>query len=718
MNYEDHSDVINGLEDAQESEHDLRIIVRETHHFLDKRDGQWEPEIWNKFGSFGRPRYTFDQCNPVVDQIAGEMEQADFDIKVRPAGGDATDDLAKTYDGLIRNIENISNAKEVFNAAGRSMVAAGLDGWRVTQEWADGDSFDQDLFVRKVPNVVDRIWLDPSREMQSGADSKYGYCLQVIPTSEYEEKWPEGGAASVSDDRESQVYSYKELDTVTVGEFFYLKPVTRTLILMNNNSVYELNDDFDMVKDELAAAGVMPMTDENGEPRTRKRSTNVCMVRKFDNSGWLEEAKATVFEFVPLVLTYGNFKISENKIIYRGAIEKLLDSQRVLNYALSRDIEEGALAPRDKLWMTKKQAEGNTKTLKTLNTNTDPVQFYEADGEAPPPFRPSPATPNGGLQTTAQNMTIAIQQASGQPPVAKGDNPGLQSGVAIKSLQMKSDTQTIKWFKSQEVAIQHTAHILMKAIPKVYDTERQVRILSEDGTSSMVTLNQKVLDQQTGQAVTLNDLSMGQFDAMVSAGTSFQNRQEETVAAITELANIDPSIIQEGGDVLLNSIPLPGIDVIAERRRAAMVNQGMIPQSQLTDIEMQEQQQVAHNAQNQPPSPEQMIGQAEMIKAQTEAQDAQFSQQERVAQHQLKMQELALKEQKLQQEGIKIQADYQSKQDTELDQAKKMSDIQYTNAQTLKAMADAEKVAGETEDQRMERLIHSLPTDQIIGLLQ
>ena len=144
----------------------------------------------------------------------------------------------------------------------------------------------------------------------------------------------------------------------------------------------------------------------------------------------------------------------------------------------------------------------------------------------------------------------------------------------------------------------------------------------------------------------------------------------------------------------------------------------MIPQDQMTEEELAMQKQIAQNAQNQPPTPEQMIGQAEMIKANTEAQSAQFDQQERVAKHELAMEELGLKKQKLQQDGIKIQADYQSKQDTDLDRAQKVSDIQYKNAQTLKAMADAEKVAGETEDQRMERLIHSMPTEDIIGLLQ
>ena len=118
------------LMDAQEAESDNREKVREAHHFLDKRDGQWEPDIINRMQN--RPRYTFDKCNPIVDDIAGEMESADFDIRVRPAGGQATKDMAKTIDGLIRNIENMSNATAIFNAAGREMVAAGFAGWEVS----------------------------------------------------------------------------------------------------------------------------------------------------------------------------------------------------------------------------------------------------------------------------------------------------------------------------------------------------------------------------------------------------------------------------------------------------------------------------------------------------------------------------------------------------------------------------------------------------------
>ena len=113
--FENHRSVLLLLGKAQSIESDVRDIVREVHIFLDDKDGQWDTLATKAFK--GRPRYTLDKCNDLVDDIAGAIEQSDFDIQILPAGGDATKDLAKTYDGLIRNIQNLSNATDIYDSA-------------------------------------------------------------------------------------------------------------------------------------------------------------------------------------------------------------------------------------------------------------------------------------------------------------------------------------------------------------------------------------------------------------------------------------------------------------------------------------------------------------------------------------------------------------------------------------------------------------------------
>ena len=573
-NYTDHAAVLQLLSNAQEAEQDNRERVREVINFLEKDDGQWEPAIVSKMS--GRPRYTFDKCNPVVDSIAGELEQAEFGIKVRPAGGDATQDLAKLYDGIIRNIQSMSGAENIFSDAGRSMIACGFDAWRVTHDWVDGDSFEQDLLIKKIANAVDRVWFDEGAELQSMADARHAFVLQAIPKEEYNERFPDGSGESISDARTNEVYSYKG-DFVVIGEILYKSKIEKELVLMSNNAVYEVDDDFKKVVDELKADGIT-------EIRRRKRDGFIVKTRLFDGKYWLNDEKETVFNYIPIIPTYANFKISENKVIYRGAVNKLMDAQRVYNYAQSRSVEEGALAPRGKYWITRDQAVSDMATLQTMNTNANPVQTYTHVEGQPQPFWQGGAQINQGLQQISSDMASNIVEASGVFAANQGNAPR-QSGYAIELQQGKGDNSSFKYFKSQEIAIEHTARVLINAIPKVYDTKRVVRILGEDGTSAMETINDDVYDADSKQMVSINDLRKGKYDVVCDVGPAFKNRQQETARAFLEAAGIDPTLLEFAKDIWLKNLNAPGFDQIAERARKQLLDAGAIPDAQMTDEE-------------------------------------------------------------------------------------------------------------------------------------
>lgn len=603
--YSDHAEVLAILKESQEDDSDNRDRGREAHLFIDKRDGQWEPYWWNI--NEGKPRYTFDMTGPIVDQVAGDMENADFDIKIKPAGGDTTKDDAQLIDGLIRNIENVSNANDIFNLAGRNMVTAGIDGWQIKQKYVDDDSFDQDLVIEPIANFIDSVWFGPFKKPDA-SDARWCVVLEAMDKRTYDEKYPEGSGMSVGDNRLSQAYSQK-FDQIIIGNLYYIEERPRTLLKMSSGRILE-EEQVATVLDELAANGDVVV-------ERRVRAKHIVKSRLFDGHQWLNDAQETVFNQIPVIPTIGNFKIFENKLLYRGVVEKLLDPQRVFNYAKSREIEEGALAPRSKYWMTRKQSEGEEDTIQTLNTNADPVQFYTPDPEAPGvPEQNGGAQINPGLRTVGEDMKMVVQQTAGLFAASMGDNPGLQSGVAIEKLQDKGDIGTQKYFAAQERAICRTARILIDAIPVVYNTRRQVRILKEDGSFDVTTLNQPVFDQQTQRMVTVNDVSKGKYDVTCSAGPSFQNRQQETVSAITEISAVDPTAIQLGGDILYSNMTSPGMDALAERKRQQLFQSGLIPFDQMTDQE--KEQTIQAQQQPQQPDAATMIAMAEMGKSQAQ----------------------------------------------------------------------------------------------------
>ncbi len=689
LKYTDHDAVLKLLATEQDNESDMREAVREAHHFIDKRDGQWEPDIIQRMK--GRPRYTFDKCNPIVDQIAGELEEADFSIKVRPAGGEASKETAKTLDGLIRNIRNISNGDHIFNASGRSMITGGFDAWEVVQDWVDADAFDQDLFIRKIPNAVDRVWFDSASEMQDRSDARYAFVLQVLTKQQYEAKFPKGSAQSIGDDKVTDVY-YNKPDFITVGKILYKKPRDIEIVRTNDGKVYNL-EQFEEVKEELEAQGII-------EEKRRTRKSWRVHSRVFDGGDWLTGEEETVFDYIPVVPTYGNFKISENKVIYRGIVEKLMDPQRVINYAESRKIEEGALAPRGKYWLSREQAENDTTKLATLNTNSDPVQTYtHVDGQ-PAPFWQGGAQINPGLQDTAMSADAALQAAAGLFAANMGNNPGLQSGVAIEKQIDKGNQGTIKWFNSQEVAICHTAKVLINAIPRIYDSTRQVRILAEDGTSEMITLNTNI-SKQTGKMpdgtpiienVELNNLALGEYDVACEIGPAFKNRQQETASAFLEMAAINPELTQRGMDVWLSNLSAPGMDIMADRFRQSLLDQQAIPFEQMSPEEQQKAQQAAQ----QPPQPDAMMvaAEAEAQKAQADQMEAQNKQlqiqtdaQLKQQDQQIRMMEIQLKQQEFERAGnAKFNIDA-----AKIQQGSRKLDI------------DEQKIALSAEDQRFSQ---------------
>ena len=684
IDYEDHAKVINLLTAAQGADSDMRDQARDAQLFVSKKDGQWEPYWWN--ANQNKPRYTFDMTCPIVDQVAGEIEQADFDIRVSPAGGDATKDVALTYDGIIRNLENISNAKDVYTSAARGMITTGYDGWRIVQKYADDNSFDQDLMIEKIHNFTDRVWFDPAAEQQDKSDARYCFVLHPVAKDEFDKRWPESTGTSVPDDRDGEAY-YDKAEVVVIGELLYVEKEERELVLMSNGQTYEADDDFEKVVDDMALVGVT-------EIKRRKRKVNKVCSRFFDNDGWLGDDKDTVFNRIPVIPVYGNYKIIENKTVYSGVVEKLMDSQRVLNYSMSREIEEGALAPRAKYWMTLTQAAGHEDSLSTMNTNSDPVQFYNVDPEMPgPPQQNGGAMVNPGLRTISEAMRGMIGYSAGMFASNMGDNPGLQSGVAIRSLQNKGDNATYKYNKAVQVAIAATGKVLVDAIPKVYDTERTMRILYEDNSFEMATINQPIIDQQTGEVVMLNDLSQGVYDVICKAGPSFKNRQQETLEMIIEMAKVDPTIMQIAGDVMMQNINSPAADQIAERKRDQMLKAGMIPMSQLTDEEQaQIQQQMAQQGQQQDPAS--IMAQAEMLKGQAEMARAQIEQ-TKVQNEQMKIQVEAQKAQ------MSAQND---QQDNQVDVFKAQTDRMNTQIKAQEAGAKITKEGVQTEGVQLDNV--------------
>jgi hypothetical protein len=657
--YNDHRKILELLAVDQDAEQDNREKVKEIELFLNKRNGQYEGDTAANVSN--RPRYTFDRCNPVVDGISGQIERSAFNICVKMAGGQATKETAAIYDGIIRNINNISKGDRIRNMAARRVVASGLSGWEIKQKELDPTSLEQDLVITPIHNYGERVWFDSGAFEPDMSDANHCFVLSALTSGAAERFFPkiDRELISIQTLGTQEVY-FNKPDTAVIGRILYKKPIRKTLLLFNNGMVVDKDEsDIESVLDEYEAIGITVEQEV-------KKDIPVVYQRWFDNDGWLNKAEETVFNTIPIVPVFANFSVIENKLIYWGAVEKLLDQQRILNYVYSRIVEMQVSSSREKIWMTQAQAAGHEETLETMNINSDPVQFYNHVMDQPQPYKVPGPQVDQSLLNIAVFAAESLDSASSYYKSGKGEAVrGDQSGVAIEKLQDRTDTAAYKYFTAIKTAQERTAEILIQAIPKVYTPKRIVRLLGDDGTEEVKQLNETIIDQQTGQTVEINDLTQGKYDCVCVISDSYKNRQEKTVKYIQEIGKVDPRVIQMGADILLKNIEAPGMDAIAARLRRISLMQGIIPDDQMTDEEKAAmQQKIAQEQQQggQPDAAQALIiqAQAELQKAQTAAAELMSKAEERAARLQLdaskQQQDFELQQQKIQADLAKAEA--------------------------------------------------------------
>jgi len=556
-----------------------------------------------------------------------DIEGMEFGSNVKPSSGEATKELAKTYEGMIRSIEADSDATGLYRHACRRIIRRGFDAWIVKAKFKDEWSFDQDLVIEPIPNAVNRVWTSNTATKADSSDSDVAYVLTSMSPEDYKKQFPEGKGISIDDSDLGENWEEYRPEVITFGERYYKKETTREVCQLSNGEIVEKTDDFKRVVDEYATQGVTVV-------REKKVKDFKIYHRFFDGGGMLSKERETVFRTLPVVTIYGNHELmgESSKITYSGITLKEMDYQRVFNYAKSREIEEGALAPRKKLVMTKKMAKGNEQQLAALNVSADPVLFVTPDDQWTAGVQEiGGAQVNPNLANLANDMAMGMQVTGGTNNAMNGQYAARMSEEALRMQIDRGTGATRKWVNSLANGIRRTCEILVQTIPSVYDTKRQFMILGQDGTEEMVMLNDEIYDNQTQTIVQVNTLNKGQYKVTCNAGPAFANRQEAGLAAMLEYAAIDPTIVQTGGDLMLKSIDAPLVDEMAQRKRMQLLQAGMIPQDQMTDEELAAQQQAAQEPQQEDP-----LVMLERMKEET----LQMVQQNKAVEHQIKVAEL------------------------------------------------------------------------------
>jgi hypothetical protein len=177
------------------------------------------------------------------------------------------------------------------------------------------------------------------------------------------------------------------------------------------------------------------------------------------------------------------------------------------------------------------------------------------------------------------------------------------SGTAKRAEISQGEIATFNFQDNVARGIRYTWELLIDLIPRIYDTERTVRIIGTDGAEDYAKINAM---GPNGESV--NDLSRGKYDVTVTVGPSFSTQRQEAAEIYMGLSQANPAVMGVAGDLIFKSLDLPYAQDMAERMQA------MLPP--------QIQQQLANKKQNSGKSqpPEVMAAMAQASQAMEQVQ--------------------------------------------------------------------------------------------------
>lgn len=527
-----------------EAREDLKFIAGE----------QWDEAVLQERRDDGRPALTINQLPQFVRQVTGDVRLNPPSIKVLPAeGGDEA--VAKIYSGIIRNIEYQSKAKKAYVTGAESAARCGMGHWRIVTEFADDDTFNQEIRIKRITNPFAVLW-DPSSEEFDKSDAGWCFVLSEIDRDAFKEQYPDAAVTEFeTEDFDYDVTLWVTQDTVTVAEYWRKEQTTKTLALLDTGEVVNVTD-FEEV--QLAQLNIID---------TREVESHKIVQYFITDAEVLEGPVEWIGSHFPIIPVLGEEIHIGERIVRHGIARFAKDPQRQYNYFQTHATETIALAPKSPYIGTDKQFEehpewddANKKNYSKLTYTPDPDAPGPPNRNAPPDF---PAAASNMMTIAAGDMknTIGLHD----PNLGAISNE--TSGLAISLRQSQGNVGTFVYIDNLADAVEWTGKQLVEIIPKVYDTERVVRSLGEDGTERLVTINQAAGRDAEGNIVLANDVTVGKYDVVVETGPSFATKRIEAANGMVEFLRIDPGASPLVRDLVAKAQDWPMKDEFAERLR-------------------------------------------------------------------------------------------------------------------------------------------------------
>lgn len=654
---------------------------------------QWEDEEEDMLvKTFNKVPLQFNKLATLVNTLLGEQQQNTPQLEVVPLTN-CDEETASVRQMIVKDIMLSTDAKTVYQVAASQAFVGGFGAFVIDTDYIHDKSFEQDIVYRHLKDATRGYWDVSAEEINKTDGMRAGYVSKMsrkkfrqIYGRDIEQKISLMGGAITQTEEEIALavqpqgggsddpFTWFDDNSVTIIDDYARTFVKDTLYKLSNGRTLNQTEMDELIiqsrefvtklQEQQFALGEieaidemmgMPQLSENEkeeendieeieietlydegmpvrieESRPSKRSK--IMHRKIAGDYILEESEFPSEDLPVIFVDQNSYYDKSGKQVCRSFLIDAVDAQRYLNYLGTQSAYILKISRYDQFIASKKNVQSND----TAQQWRDPQQVKGAItyDESPSGAKPEQLRPPELSQSLMQQYERAVNDmytSTGLYPSRMGQQGNEISGAAIDARTRQGSYSTYVAFNSINRAITAGGKIVNQMIPRVYDTERVLSLMTPDKGRQNIVVNQQ-LDEYGGKIK--NDLSKGSFEVRLQAGPSYEGQKAQALESLNMVLQANPQLLNLFADLYAENLPL--VNTIEIKNRLKTIVPPEILEAGKTGEMPQEQQRIDPAAQ------------AAML-------DAQFKQQ----QIEIKKQELEMKlkehQSKTEMERIKLE---------------------------------------------------------------
>lgn len=621
---------------AYSPQQDVREKCIEATRFARVPGGQWEgataagTKLNDHFEKY--PKFEINKVATELNRIIAEYRNNRISVKFRPGDREASEELCNKLNGLFRADYEETDGGEACDNAFDDAATGGFGCFRLTSMLVNEyDPMDerQRIAIEPVYDPSRSVWFDPDAKKYDKSDALWAFCMYSLSPEKYRAEYDKDPTSLDVTTATSWEYDWFAPEVVYIAKYYEVRKESVEVIsyqqpLTGEIATYD-SDQIEDIEDELILAGFT----EVARRSIKRRRIYVSVV---DGDGFLEKPRRVPGEHIPLIPVYGKRWFIDDIERIEGHIAKAMDPQRLYNLQVSMLADTASQDPGsipivdmeqirglEKHWENRDRKRPSFLPLRSVKNKSGDIV-----SAATPAGYTQPAVLNQALSALLQQTSADIQEVTGSSQ-AMQQMPSNVSQATVNDLMNRSDMSSFIYLDNMAKSLKRAGEVWLSMAREVYGSDREVRIVNEDGTDDIALMNAEVKDRQTGRVVALNDLSTGRYDVTVDVGPSYTARRDATVATLSNILNAmlpgdQMRPVVQG--LILDNLDGEGMDEFKEFNRKQLLTSGAVkPRNPEEEAMVQQAQQQSQSQPDPAMIQAQGVlaqGQAEVMKAENQ----------------------------------------------------------------------------------------------------